>query len=57
MTMLEQIISMGFFGDEGIEFLLRNNTVLIKVGSLDHFLKDSIISEFSQILGDLSEIL
>ena len=48
---------MSLFGDEGIEFLFGNNTVLVKIGSLDHLLKDSIISELTQILGNLSEVL
>jgi hypothetical protein len=48
---------MSFLGNEGIEFLFGNNTVLVKIGSLDHFLKDIIVSEFTEILGDLSEIL
>lgn len=50
-------VSMGFLGDEGIEFLLGNNTILVKIGSLDHFLENSVISEFTEILGDFSEIL
>ena len=36
--------SMGLFGDEGIEFLFRDNTVAVEVSSFDHFLEDIIIS-------------
>ena len=50
-------VSMSFLGDEGIELLFGNNTVLVKIGSLDHLLKDGIVSELAEILGDLSEVL
>ena len=35
---------MGLFGNEGIEFLFRDNTVAVEVGSFDHFLEDIIVS-------------
>lgn len=57
MSLPKIFVSMSFLGDEGIEFLFRNNTVLVKIGSLDHFLEDSIISEFTEILGNFSEVL
>ena len=49
--------SMCFLSDEGIKLFLRNNAVLVKISSLDHFLKDGVVSQFSQILSDLSQIL
>jgi hypothetical protein len=49
--------SMGLFGDQVVKFFLRDNTISINVCSVNHILQDSIIGEFSQILGNLSEIL
>ena len=49
--------SMCFLSDKGIKLFLRNNAVLVKIGSLDHLLKNSVVSQLSQIFGDLSEIL
>ena len=49
--------SCSLLGDQIVEFFLGNNTVAISVGPLDHFLKDVVVSEFSQILGDLSKVL
>lgn len=51
------IISVGFLGDKCVKFFLRDNTVQVEVSSLDHLLKGVVVSEFSQILGDLSEVL
>jgi hypothetical protein len=48
---------MGLFGDEIVKFFLRNNTISVSVGSLDHFLENGIISEFTEILGNFSKIL
>ena len=48
---------MCFLSDKGIKLFLRNNAVLVKIGSLDHLLKNSVVSQLSQIFGDLSEIL
>ena len=50
-------MSMSLLGDEIVELFLRDNTVSINVGTLDHSLKNLIVGEFSQILGDLSELL
>jgi hypothetical protein len=49
--------SMCFLSDEGVKLFLRNNAVLVEVGSLDHLLEDSIVGQFTQVLGDLSQIL
>ena len=54
MSLPKIFVSMSFLGDEGIEFLFGNNAVLVQIGSLDHFLKDSIVSEFAEILGNFS---
>jgi len=48
---------MGFLSDEGIKLFLRNNAVLVKIGSLNHLLQNGIVSQLSQILGHLSQIL
>jgi len=48
---------MGFLGDDGIEVRLGNNTILVKIGSLDHFLVNIVIRAITEILGDFSEIL
>ena len=48
---------MGLLGDEIVELLLGNHTISVTVRTLDHFLEDSVISEFAQILGDLAQVL
>jgi hypothetical protein len=48
---------MGLLGDESVEFLLGDHTVLVEIGSLDHFLEDSVVGELTQILGNLAEVL
>ena len=48
---------MGFLSDEGIKLFLRNDAVLVQIGSFDHFLENSVVSQLSQVLGDFSEIL
>lgn len=48
---------MGLLGDKSVELFLRNNTVEVQVSTLNHFLESIIISEFSKILGDFSEVL
>jgi hypothetical protein len=37
------LVSMGFFGDEGIELLLGDDAVLVKVSAFNHFLKDGVV--------------
>lgn len=49
--------SIGFFGQKGVEFLLWDESILVEVGSFDHFLQGVVVSELSQILGDSSEVL
>jgi hypothetical protein len=48
---------MGLFGDEIVKFFLRDDTIAVSVSSLDHFLKNGIVSEFTEILGNFSKIL
>ena len=48
--------SVSFFGNEVVEFFLRNDTVKVKISTLDHLLKNDVISEFSQIFCNLSEV-
>jgi hypothetical protein len=48
---------MGLLGDEVVELILRNNTVSVRVRTLDHLLKDGVVSEFPEVLGDLAEVL
>jgi len=49
--------SMGFLGDQVVEFFLWNNTIMVKICSLDHLLKSIIVSKFSKVLSDFSQIL
>lgn len=48
---------MSLLGNEGIELLLGDDTISIEISSLDHFLQNIIISKFSEILGNFSQIL
>lgn len=48
---------MRFFGDKSVEFFLRNNTVEVQVSTLDHLLKSVVVSQLTQILGNLAEVL
>ena len=52
-----QTRSIGFLGEEVIEFILGYKSVLVEIGSLDHFKEFVIVVKFSEFLGDLSEIL
>ena len=52
-----QTESICFLGEQVIELLLWNQTILIEVSSLNHFLEDVIILDFSQLFGNLSEVL
>jgi len=49
--------SMGFLGDEVVEFLLRDNSVVVKVSSLNHFLQSVVVSQLSEVFSDFSQIL
>lgn len=49
--------SVGLLGDQIVELLLRNHTITVSVGSLDHLLKDRIVSKLTQVLGHLSQVL
>lgn len=48
---------MSLLGDESVEFLFGDDTVSIDISSFDHFLQRIIIGEFSEILGNFSQIL
>lgn len=48
---------MGLLGDEVVKLFLGNNTVSVSVGSLDHLLEDSVVGQFSQVLGNFSQVL
>ncbi len=48
---------MSFLGDEVVEFFFWDNTVLVKISSFDHLLEDIIVSEFSEVLSNFSEVL
>jgi len=48
---------MGLFGDEIVKFFLGDDTIAVSVSSLDHFLENGIVSEFTEILGNFSKIL
>jgi len=47
---------MGLLGNEVIKFFLRDHTISVSISSLDHFLEDSVIGEFSEVLSNLSEV-
>ena len=49
--------SCSLFGDEVVEFFLRDDTISIGISSLDHLLKDIVVSELSEVLGNFSEVL
>ena len=49
--------SVGLLGDEIVELLLRNDTVTVSVGSLDHLLKHGIVSKLTEVLRNLPQIL
>jgi hypothetical protein len=49
--------SVGLLGDQIVELLLRNHTITVSVGSLDHLLKHSIVSKLTEVLGHLSQVL
>ena len=48
---------MGLLGDEVVKFFLRDHTISVSIGTLDHLLEDGIIGEFSEVLGNLFEVL
>lgn len=48
---------MSLLGNKSVKLLLGDHSVEVEIGSLDHFLKGIVVSEFSQILGDLAEVL
>ena len=52
----KDIQSMSLLGNKGIELLLRNASIMINVCSLDHFLKGVVVSQLSEIFGNLSQI-
>lgn len=47
---------MSLFGDKVVELFLRNHSISIGIGSVDHILKDSVISKLSQILSNFAEV-
>jgi hypothetical protein len=48
---------MRLLGDQVVELLLGDNSVAVSVGPLDHLLKDAIVSQLSQVLSHLPEVL
>lgn len=48
---------MSLLGDEVVELFFGNNAVSISVCPFDHVLEDCIVSKFSKVLGDFSEVL
>jgi len=48
---------MSLLCDKVVELFLRNDSISIGIGSVDHILEDGVISKLSQILGHLSEFL
>ncbi len=48
---------MSLLGDQVVEFLLWNNTIVVKICSLNHLLKSIIVSKFSKVFSDFSQIL
>ena len=51
------IKSIGFLCKKVVEFFFWNESVLVEVGSFDHFLEGVVVSEFSQIFGNSSQVL
>lgn len=49
--------SMSLLGDQVVELLLRHYTVAISVCALNHFLKNRIISQLPEVLGNFSQVL
>jgi hypothetical protein len=47
---------MGFLGNQSIELLLGNNSIMINISSLDHLLESVIVSELSEVFCDFSEV-
>ena len=48
---------MSLLGDQVVELLLRHYTVAISVCALNHFLKNCIISQLPEVLGNFSQVL
>ena len=48
---------MGLLGDEVVKFFLRDHTISVGIGTFDHLLEDGVVSELSEVLGNLSEVL
>ena len=48
---------MGLLGYQVVEFFLWNNSIMVKICSLNHLLKRIIVSKFSKVLSDFSQIL
>lgn len=57
MQCAKDIESMGLLGDKSVELFFRNNTVKVKISTFDHLLEHIVVSQFSQVLGNLTEIL
>jgi len=47
---------MSFFGYQVVKFLLRNQIVQIQICTLNHLLKNCVISKLSKIFSNLSEV-
>lgn len=51
------MVSVGLFGDQVIEFLLWNNSIVISISSLDHVLKSVIVSQLTEVFCNFSDVL
>ena len=49
--------SIGLLGEEVVELIFGDETVLVEICSFDHFQKFVIVVKFSEFFGDFSEIL
>ena len=57
MMMMMLFLSMCLLGNEVVELFLGKNAISVSVTALDHLLQDGIVSEFSEIFGNFSEVL
>ena len=48
--------SIGFFGQKVIELFFTDKSILVEVSSFKHFLEGVVVSKFSQIFSNSSQI-
>lgn len=48
---------MGLLGNQVVKFFLGNNSIAIGITPFNHLLKHGVISEFTEVLGNLPEVL